>query len=405
MNGTSTAGHRMPRATARALACALFALAPSPILAQAPAPPAAGAPSPQRPGPAVPAPAPAECAIAAPSCFAGCGESQVRTAGGLCVPATAPGNPRAPDGMLAVMKPSAPAAASASASAPGERPCCHVRLEVEAVGFKNLGARAAKDALSSEVRINRQLVGRAPFADGLPAGDYYVEVVGPMREVHARMMLLRPGGHERLAARFSLPLDAQELHARDAYRRGRAERFQADARAERDRAREVERAELLRSEAAERAEFEREHAAWDERTRGLRAERSRKQTIGFISGGAGVVLVIAGGVMMVGASDAHDEAELASEMWRASTEEASQERWRERVDDALAERDLLQGLGLAGLGVGIAGLAVGCGFLLAVPAVEQEPVAPGQPPVATGSLRLAPWLAPGGLGVSVQLRR
>jgi hypothetical protein len=279
-----------------------------------------------------------------------------------------------------------------------------VRLEIAAVGLKNLGDHAAKTELRADVRINGQLVGQTPFADGLPSGDYRVEVIGPSRAVHARLVLLRPGKHQRLDARFTLPLDAQELAARDAFRRERVESARAAEQAERERKREAERIAQQRIAAAEQADFERTHAAWDDRTRAARTERTRNQTIGFVSGGAGLTLVIAGGVLMANAAAAHDEAELARDRWLASPLEANQTAWRERLNDAQDERDLLQGLGLTALGVGAAGIAVGVGFLLAMPVVEQAPQTPGQPSRGAGRLQLAPWLVPGGLGTRVRLR-
>ena len=120
--------------------------------------------------------------------------------------------------------------------------------------------------------------------------------------------------------------------------------------------------------AAEQAAYARAYAQWEERTRPVRAERSRKQTIGFVAAGSGIAFVIAGGMLTAGDAD-----------------------------------ELQRVLGLTALGLGAGGIVAGLVFLLSAPDLEPEPRPPGRARPAEDP-EVVPVVAPGAFGALVRLR-
>ncbi|MDD9946330.1 MAG: hypothetical protein OXU20_35120 [Myxococcales bacterium] len=143
------------------------------------------------------------CSTAAPACFAECVPGMYRTRAGICVPREPPARRQGASAELDVDDLAA-AVVTPETNLPAQTlACCLVDVEVLARGVRNLGPRADVTELAAEVRVNGQLVGKAPFRDALPAADYLVEVqYGD--QVRASVVRLRSGAGRGLTAQFDL---------------------------------------------------------------------------------------------------------------------------------------------------------------------------------------------------------
>jgi len=340
-----------------------------------------------------------QCSMAAPSCFGACGANRVQTASGQCVPASVPATSYSKDltGLTALPMPlDAPSTGPSSPGLPpSPQPCCYVALKVEAIGVKNLGDHEELSSIGVELRINGQLFGRTPFADGLPSGDYWIELTAPGSAVPARAALveLRVGAPKLVQARFGLVLRPAEQSRRDAWRRSQL----AAAKAIEGQ----KRIEQMRRLDALHAEFEQRHGSWERDTEAPRRERHLKLTWGVISGVAGAVLSGTGIAFEVGAQDLQAQARSTRAAWEREPDAGERAKLAARLDEKETKRDLQHGVGLVGLGLGGAGLILAGYLLFTVPTVAEEP----RPAIGeTVRLAVTPLWTPSSFGVASRLR-
>jgi hypothetical protein len=337
--------------------------------------------------------------MAAPSCFGACGANRVQTANGQCVPASVPATSYSKDltGLTVLPMPLGTQSAGPSSVGlpPSPQPCCYVALKVEAIGVKNLGDHEDSSPVGVELRINGQLVGGTPFGDGLPSGDYWIELVAPGSAVPARAALveLRVGAPKLVQARFGLVLRPAEQSRRDAWRRSQLAAAKAI---------EVQkRVEEQQRQAAVQTEFEQHHGRWERDTQSSRRKRHLKLTWGVISGITGVVLSGAGIAFEVGAQDLQAQARSTRAAWESEPDAGERAKLAARLDDKEAKRDLQHGVGLVSLGLGGAGLILAGYLLFTVPTVAEEP---RQVIGETVRLAVTPLWTPSSFGVTSRLR-
>lgn len=334
----------------------------------------------------------AACAVAAPSCFAGCAAGSVRTTAGQCVPTQRPQD-------LAVQAPVVPLVAvepgpTLPAPAPGSPPpptdgeangaveeapqpagpaCCTMPLSIVAQGFRNLGDHAESQQLAADVRINGQLVGQTPFRDALPAGDYYVEVEWQGAPKQTAWAKLRPGQGASLAARYPLKLSNEQQLQLNAYRTAQKKKIEDKERAQR---------------AEQREQYRREISAWEAETAADRELRALGQPLAIAGMAVGGALTVAGGVLMLVADGTDNDVNATYHDWEVEPLAARRSVLESDLRDLESTRDTQQALGVIGVSVGLVSLTAGIITYVLLPDIPEAPAPPA-------GLALRPMFGPG----------
>lgn len=316
--------------------------------------------------PAVPA-----CGAAAPACFRACGPAKVRSLRGLCVPARPPADlPRVATAELSVKMSTAPDAApptspNGSSARDGEQPCCLVPIEITAEGITNLGDRADKRSLATEVRINGQIMGNTAFADALPLGDYWIRLELAGHATQGQLIKLRSGHSARIHAKYHLAPSAVQQRQLDAWR---ARRLQEHRNAERA-------ADALRR-AAKAEAYTKKVSDWEQRTHADRDARSLHLIWGLGLMGGGVALGTTGFILEASAASTHDEVAETAARWELEVDPLQRAALARRVDELQGDRDVLRGFGVASWIAGGASLIGGIVVLSLAPGVDERPARP-----------------------------
>jgi hypothetical protein len=256
-------------------------------------------------------------------------------------------------------------------------------LCVTVTGVKEGTGAAVEGPKDAHVMINGRRVGFAPYADGLPAGSYSIEVVRDGKTLAAAVVTIEAGKTHALDVKVAVPLTAEERAAMDAVLR---------------KATEKRAAEVV-------AELEQRRAQWEVEAAKAREKRFPYLVSATVLSIAGLGLVIGGGVAQSMSFDQDDEARSRYDDWKAQTDPEARADDEKDVNASRDARDLDNALGTSFLVIGGAAMVAGVVLFIIMPRVPDEPEALREVSHAGGpTLSAIPLVAPDVAGAALEVR-
>ncbi|MDD5305735.1 MAG: hypothetical protein PHU25_00300 [Deltaproteobacteria bacterium] len=256
-------------------------------------------------------------------------------------------------------------------------------LSVTLTGVKEGSGRKVDGPADADVLVNGRRVGFAPYNDGLPAGRYHVKVVRGKDTLAQSVVDIVAGKRHVVEAATKVPMTAEE--------RASWNEEQTKKRDKRVR--------------MERAAWEAKRAEWETAAGKAREERFPYLVSATVLGGAGIAMVIGGGVAESMALDQNDKVSSNYHMWQEQTDPEAIAAAEKNVKSAREARDLDNTLGTSFLVIGGAAIATSVVLFIIMPGIPDEPSAPAALGSWIGaSINLSPLVGDGAKGAALEVR-
>lgn len=205
--------------------------------------------------------------------------------------------------------------------------------------------------VAAEVFINGTPVGKTPYEDGLPTGNYQIEVRYQNASAYAIRLSVSAGQRYTVRGKLDLPLTPAE-------REQQAREFKAEYR---------------REQQAAFAQYQKEHDAWLLTYTPLKTKWKRHWILGGVLMGTGIAALIPGIVLSVSAKRDDEQAGRLYQSWMQSTDREAIDYLASEISELEDSRDAKNVSSIVLLSTGGAAFISGLVLAILAPELPAEP--------------------------------